>query len=163
MKRFNRLTTISLIVLLALIAASCNPNGSIPGAPAVNTNKTSLTEVAEATGRTEEQVASNFAVVILFSADKKSGALSSITDMTVDFNEYYISIGNDRYWIWGTFSRSGNTGTTDAVIAFENDMLNDRKVFRITGKITGGPNKVMGTYTIAGKQYEIDINQGKYY
>lgn len=83
--------------------------------------------------------------------------------MTVDFNEYYISIGNDRQWIWGTFSRSGNTGTTDAVIAFENDMLNDRKVFRITGKITGGPNKVMGTYTIAGKQYEIDVNQGKYY
>ena len=61
--------------MLALIAVSCNPNSSIPGAPNVNTDKTSLAKAAEATDRTEEQVASNFAVTILFSADKKSGAL----------------------------------------------------------------------------------------
>lgn len=162
MKRLNRLTSIILIVMLALIAVSCNPNSSIPGAPNVNTDKTSLAKAAEATERTEEQMASNFAVASLYASEKKYGTdISTAETAKVEFKEEYMPIVNDRYYLWGTMTKTGTDTKFDLVMAYEHDAVEGRQVYRVSGTLSLAT--MTGTYTIAGKEYKIDLTPAKYY
>ena len=162
MKRLNRLTSIILIVMLALIAVSCNPNSSIPGAPNVNTDKTSLAKAAEATERTEEQMASNFAVASLWAAEKKYGFDTPTTENAkVEFTEEYMPIANDRYYLWGTMTKTGRDTKWNLVMAYEHDAIEGRQVYSVTGTLSLAT--MTGTYTIAGKEYKIDLTPAKYY
>ena len=160
MKRTSVLI-ITTFILIAVIISGCNPDSSIPGAPSTNTDKFSLNQIAEATGRSEEQMVSNFAAVSLFAATKKYGSAPTLENARIEFDEYYISVGTDRYWFWGTYDKKGNEASCNLIIAYENESSYERKIFKKTGSIS--MTTLAGTFTIAGKNYKINLTGGKYY
>ena len=161
MKRIRIILALFSAAIFAVLAAGCNPGGTIPGAPEINTDKTSLAYIADNTGRSEKQMAADFAIISMMAADRKYGDVPTQENAVINFDEYSISRNQDKYWLWGTITKSGDNCTLNLVVALENAAVSEQYVFRMTGRIN--IRSLIANTEIAGNEYNLNISTGRYY